>query len=148
MSTTVQEQALAALKSTLDGLAGVTVYRTRDAAIAEERMPAVNMLDGGWEITQRNVGQVLWLQRVDLECFVTADTDAELGPAVTSLTGQVLTVALADPTLGDVTQDVRAERGDDPIVGQQRGQRPVAAFTIGLELAFWTRELDPYTSAP
>lgn len=148
MSLTIQEQALAALKTTLDGLAGVSVYRTRDAAIAEASMPALNMLDGGWEIAQRNSGQVLWLQRVDLECFVTADSDGDLGPAVTALTGQVLTLALADPTLGGVTQDVRAERGDDPIVGQQKGQRPVAAFTIGLELAFWTRELDPYTSAP
>lgn len=151
MTLSIQEQALAAFHAALQALRdsdGVTVYRTRDARIADDARPAINVMDGGFDIVRRETGQTLRTLRVDVECFVGADTDAELGPAVTALSAQVEKAGVADPELGGVSQDVRLESQSDPIVGQEEGQPPAAAFTLAFEIDFWTRELDPYTAAP
>ncbi len=148
MPTTVREQCLAAFYTVLSGIAGVTTYRNRRREVPHAAMPAFVQVDGGHdEPSDDNSGRTTYQLQVSVEGFVTADTDALLGPALSDHHGKLVSAVLADRTLGGLAIDVR----EGPMVAdldRSEGSAPAMAFNCTFTVDYWTVPGDPYTVAP
>lgn len=149
MTLTVREKVLAAFKAKLDLISDVTVYRNRDVEISSDKMPAINMIDGGHGGQYDSTA----IQRIDLpvtiECYTKAETDELLGPAISELYGQVTLQVMSDITLGGLAQEVAP--GDqpmsDPVIAREKNTPPHAAFELNFVITFFVNPLNPYLAA-
>lgn len=89
---------------------GVTVYRTRDAALADAQLPAI-VVSRVQEEVARGDGprgyKVRRTLRVQVDCFVATSTDGEPSEdAMDPLTSWVVQAVCADPTLGGLADNI------------------------------------------
>lgn len=148
MTLSLREQVLRAFKGQLDQLAGVTVFRNRDTEISESDLPALVMRDGGMGVSYDSHDLLRVTLRVEIECFVKAQSDALLGEAISDLAAKTMQQVFADPTLGNLVVDVEAteELMSDPVIGREQGHAPTAAFILALRIIFFMKPGDPYTA--
>ena len=138
--TTIREQCLAAFAAALGAVPGITVERNRTARV--RKFPSAIVLDGGQVPNTASTQATFYTLRVSVEVWITASTDAGLGPGISGMYGKVVTAALADPTLDGVAVDVREGEMSDPDIDREEGIGPTAAFEIGFEIDFLTAEGD------
>ena len=141
----VREQVLAAFFARLQGLANVSVERNRNREVAPEMMPALVLLDGS-QRRQDESGLARYVAEADVEGYVLAASDAALGPALNDLYARTVIAALADPTLGGVSIDVRGGALDVMIV--RESGKPAAGFSLTFEIEFFAAPADPFAPAP
>lgn len=150
MTLSIRERVLSAFFDQLSGLSGVASYRNRDTDVPADRLPAVVQRDGGMIRQYEATDLVLITLGIELECFVAALTDAELGPAISDLYARVTQMVLADPTLGGLAVDLVETENmmGDPVIARDGADRPNAAFTLSFSVTFFLKPGDPYSTAP
>lgn len=147
MTTTIREQVFAAIKTALDKVVGVTVFRNRDDELAASEMPALVLLDGGHDVVDLSSGETNYTARFSVELYATAATDAALGAALTALWGAAVVALRADVTLGGLAVDCREVGLSDPQVLREGQGAPFAAAVLEGEVDFATAEGDPFNVA-
>jgi hypothetical protein len=148
MTISIREQCLAAFFATLSGIPGVTAYRNRDKSVPADKTPALVQVDGGLEPDDTTHGQMRYIQRITIECFVTSTLDSGLGPATSDLYSKIILAVLADPLLNGLADDVREKSMSDPDIDYGEGKSPTAKFTLSFEIEFSTAVGNPQQSAP
>ncbi len=146
MPTPVREQVLAAVATLLAAIPGVALYRNRTVPVAT--FPALVLRDGGMTPSDETLGFTDYRLRLDVEGWVSAGTDAELGPAISELHAAVVAALLADTRLGGIAVDLHEGETSDPEIDRGEGRAPVAVFSTAFDVRFWTREGDPFTAGP
>ena len=144
MAETRREKVLAAVKTALEGMSGVNVYRNRAADVLPGEMPAVVQLDGGHEVVPRNTGETPYTLEFTVQGYATAADDDALTAAVDGLYGEVVAALVADPTLGGIASDVREVAMSAPEFLREDQEAPFAAFAVDFEVDFETAETSPY----
>jgi hypothetical protein len=147
MPTSIREQVMAALKAQLAGLAGVTVERNRAEEFPADKLPALNLIDGGHAAGHGVHGLTGYLLTATIEGFAQAATGEAAATALNDLYAKVVDLFDPDATLGGLVLRVDETRLE---VELDRGtpEEPQAAFSLDLELEFHTRPGDPYTLGP
>lgn len=150
MTDSIRERILAAFFTQLSGISGVTAYRNRDTGVPEDSLPAVVQRDGGMTRDYDGNNLLNVTLAVDVECFVSATTDAELGAAISDLYARVTQATLADRTLGGLANDVLEDENmmDGPIIDRSASDKPNAAFNLSFIVTFFLKPGDPYSPAP
>lgn len=150
MSLSVREQVLAALFDRLSALkpaAVKEVYRNRRKPIADQNLPALVMQDGGQSVPEELAGYTEYLLSAEIEGYVKAASDEDLGPAVSALYAATLAALMADRTLGGLAVDmIEGDVGID--LDRDLGSSPAGAFLLTVSVRFWTKPADPYTVGP
>ena len=146
MATTRRETILAALKTVLTGIAGYTASRNLARPYQADELPALNLVDGGQDLSEEYTGLRAYTLRADIEICVSDDGEESDGAELNAAYGAVLAAIEADRTLGVAgVIDTRDVGLSDPEV-DDRGA-PTYWAVLGLEIDFETAEGDP-TSAP
>lgn len=148
MTFSLREQVLQAFKGQLDQIAGVSVFRNRDTEIPESDLPALVMRDGGMAVSYDSHDLLRVSLRIEVECFVKAQSDALLGEAISDLAARTMQQVFADPTLGNLAINIEAgeELMSDPVIGHEQGHAPVSAFTLSFRIVFFMKPADPYSA--
>jgi hypothetical protein len=146
MPIPIRERVLAALAARLVAeLPDVAVERNRDSAVS--RYPALVVVDGDQAADHGTAGITQYTAQAVIEGYAQAATPAGLGPVLNDLYGRTLAAAVADPTLGGIAVDVR-EREMTVVVERGEGGKPTAAFSLAIEIEFFTALGDPFAAAP
>jgi len=147
MTATIREQVLQAFHDKLSAIeiAGLRVDRNRDTPV--EDYPSIVMVDGGQVADAENPGVKDIEMRVDVECFVRANTPGELAPAFDEIYGKTVQAVLADRTLGALAVDIDEDELDDPIIAREEGVGPTLAASLSFTVRYWVDPDDPYTLA-
>ena len=149
MPTSRLETAIAAVKTTLDGIntiTGLSVERSRDHAVTPADCPLLVIHPGVREQRTRVSGLGVWVVPVVIEGWVKASADSGLGPASNDLYGRAVEALEADKTLGGAAFDLR-ERGLETALDRIAGHRAVMVFELNVELRVQTAE-GSLSSAP
>lgn len=154
--TAVREQVLAALEKRLRTLqAGdptLKVHRNRRAQLDEPNSLA---LEDGPQSTQADdsTGFKIHLAQPTIEGYVTAPTDAEIGPAINELYGKIVAAIELDGTLADLAGG--EQPGDGPaidcleaglkvqIVKNADAKQAEAFFDLEYSVEYTTAQGDP-----
>lgn len=148
MTLSYREQALTAFKAKLDELAadGVTVLRNPDIEIQREQMPCAAMYDGGDDVEYDASDIQRHAMRVDVECYVKANTDGELGAAMSDLYAKVTKKIFTDRTLGlSFVIDIQNEGPymNDPTIVRDDGRISHAGFPLHYRVIYETAAGEP-----
>jgi hypothetical protein len=116
--------------------AGVTVYRTRDAALADAQLPAI-VLTRVQEDVVRGDGprgyKVRRTLRVQVDCYTATATDGETSEdALDPITSWVVQAVMADPTLGGLAHNSN-ELATSWTLEDRNSVHAHAAVVFGLE---------------
>lgn len=145
-----REQVLAAVKTALETVPGILpdqVDRNRsDAVNLKEETPRLVLVDGGHELREDQTGDDEYRLSVDVDIYATAASDAELGPALNLLWGNVVKTLQADLTLGGLAQDIRQVDMSDPEPLKEKGAPSAIVAQVSFDVFFATAERDPFTA--
>lgn len=141
MPVTHRQQKLDAFKALLDQLVGVTVYRDRTAPV--KVAPAINMLAGGYSLSDEETGIDRIAQTVALEIYVEAATDDALSDAVSDLDARIQAAVFADLTLGGQAIYVEFEGMQDDPEPSGEGQTPAISFQLDFTIHYLRPEGSP-----
>lgn len=147
MTDCIREQVMAAAKTVLDGITGITglkVYRNRDAAVSART--ALVLYEGNQQADHELPNQIRYTMTLNLEGIVKPASD-NLGSEINNLYAKAIQALVADYTLGGLTVDVK-EISTDFEVLQQEGMQPAATFLSRIEVMYFTRDNDPFTIGP
>ena len=149
MALSIREQALAGLKTALDGITGVPgvqVLRNEDTAV--ERFPTLIQVDA--ESTQRVVeraaGVTVYALELTVEGYVSASLPAETGPALSDLYARAWQAAKGAEAAVAAIFEVREGETTTALV-REDGVAPHAVFALTVALGFGARPDDPFTPA-
>ena len=148
-SVSRHELAVAALVAALGavtGIAALTVTRARTDPMTAADAPLIDVMAGQRVVRTRQRGLIVWTVPATVEGWVTATTDAALGPALNALYAAAIKAIEADKTLGGTTLTLREQRLET-VIDRTRGHRPMMAFDLSIELWVQTAEID-LISAP
>jgi hypothetical protein len=146
MPDTIRERVISAVEAAMQTLSGVTVERNRDTEVST--FPFINVLDGGQDPDYGTHGLTRYVMTVTLELFVSATTEAGLGPALNALYGQVVQALYADATLAGLTADRTEAALTEPDLSRAEGIGPTMGAALDVTLDYWTPFGDPFTLAP
>lgn len=139
-----REQVLAAIKAALDTAFPGQVDRNRTNEVnLKNETPRLVMVDGGHELREDQTGEDEYRLSVDVDLYVTAATDDELGPALNTLWAGVVKALQADLSLGGLTQDIRQVDMSDPEALKEKGAPPAIFAQVSFDVFFATAERDP-----
>lgn len=149
MTETVREQILTKVTDILTDIGTIPVERNRLMPAAS--WPLIVVRDSGQQsILSADQGgdsvSKQHLMQVEVEGFVRSDCGTGLGKAMNALYGEIVTVMLADYTLGGLAQDVRENSMD--IIWEEPGETLTMAFLVTFEVEYYTGHSDPYSLAP
>lgn len=148
MAKTIEQQAVEAFVAAVDGVAGLTVYTDRQAAIESGDLPAANILVTG-STPEDFVGHGVDAHRLQL--VVALYDKAAAGETITeqlsTLRGQVRQAIAADHTLGGLVVDT-IETDCDVDAAELAGAPKAGAAAIAFDVLYWTRAGDPFTAGP
>jgi hypothetical protein len=105
--STRREQILAAIKTALDDIDDVTVYRSRTQAAKREEGNVVNVFPIADAAEQANLGRLGWSLVVRVSATVFADDDDVLDTAADPIVEAIHAAMTADPFLGGLSVDVQ-----------------------------------------
>jgi hypothetical protein len=144
----IRENIVSAVAGMLGGIAapaGVTAQRTRTREVAVELCPLLVVHEGDEELLEHADGVDVVAATLLIEGYVSAATDAALGPAINELRAAILS-ALAGGTYPSGV--IHTQRGRfSASVEAEDGTQPMAAFEIEWVVAYQVNPSDPY-SAP
>lgn len=148
MPQTVRETVLDGVEAVLAGIPGYQVLRLPSYAIGADDMPALILIDGGDDVTDRLTAELSLELRFAVVCAVTGDDGHELARNASQARGQVLAALGADPTLNGLVELVRYLGSDDPAVSNDPGETPYAAYALQWAVEYGEAEGNPYRPAP
>lgn len=154
MPTPVTEQVIAKIITTLEALRTLTgvpemhdllVERNRDTEVSH--FPTIVVVDGNWDPDEDSFhGATVYTMEVGVECYLQAETHAELGRKMSVFHAEVVKAMLADVTLGGLTQNVTELAGFRDL-DRTAGRTPQGGISVNFAVSYWTESGDPYTTA-
>ncbi|MDX1531386.1 MAG: hypothetical protein R3362_07660 [Rhodothermales bacterium] len=144
MPLSIRETAVRALKSAIEGVAGVTAYRGLDVALGPGDLPAAVLIEGADDAdTESSFGTVLHTLALDVEVIVDGDASEANLQALEDLRAKIV-AAVTGP--GSPSGETVVEAGAAaPDVSPRTGHAPSAAVVQSFIVTYATREGDPYT---
>ena len=147
---TLREQILVALVLRLGALnvevPGLEIRRNPRHAIT--KAPTLVIREGAHTAeTDQNVF-TRYVLSLEIQGFVDAAEDADLGPAINDLYGRVMAVLLTEPSFGGLALDTREREFSVDIATMPGLSEPAGWFSLGIEIEFLTRAEDPALPAP
>ena len=104
--TTKRESILARLKTNLDAITGVNVYRVRTTPLARGEVPAIVLEPVTDDPSEDSYVKTMWTFRVRCSVFVRNDAP---GNAADSFVEEVHSKIMADPTVDGNALDIDAD---------------------------------------
>jgi hypothetical protein len=144
VADSIRERILVALTENLraiDGMDADRVLRNEPFATDAQTAPILILHDGAQSLDDGNMHMLICTARPTIEGQVWAVGGENPGSAANALQAAVLAAIAADDTLGDLAVDVRPTDVDSAIDGETGNE--IAAFSISVEITFWTKPNDP-----
>lgn len=133
MPTALRETVVAALAAKLaaiSAISGLTVARNLSKSPTHDDCPLLVVREGTQRLHDEASSVKIYDATVEIEGYVTAASDALLGPAINELWGRALDALEADKTLG-VAAVVTGIEGDLAIEQDyESGHRPMLTFRL------------------
>ena len=141
MTVCIMEQCLAAFYAKIAAIPDVNAKHNYDKEVVS--YPTLSMFDGGQKPNNDTTQNKVFDLKVDVECFVQADS-ANMGAAKGELYAKLVTAVLADTTLGGVAIDVLEGEMLDPEIDRRKGAKPHAVFSVAFIIRYSTAGDNPY----
>lgn len=153
MPTAIREEVVARLATAISTVASGLSYafeRNRYVPIEDAEVPALVLFDMGERVVEGSSGDLERELRVEVEAYVTAETGAALGAAMSDVAArirQAVRPSAAGMTLEGYASEIREVEMTDPDIGRDASAGAYAAFSIAFDVVYRTAEFDPYAQA-
>ena len=139
----VTQAALARLRAALPD---VTVQRNRRSLVDVSEAPHLNLVDAGHTAEGIDYGEMTYKLELQLEGAVRAETDEELGPALSAFYLRVVQAFGDDPTLAGACTQVAERALDVRVAPVEESEEPFAFLSLTFEVEFHSADGNPSAS--